>query len=79
MLITIALEFDTTIGVLLGETISDNEENDIEVISKKLNDINLQLAKRKIQRIRTVRYLFVFLCLLLENDPQLVNNKQLKA
>lgn len=79
MLIAIALEFDTIVGVLLGETISDNEENDIEVISNKLNDINLQLAKRKIQRIRTVRYLFVSLCFLLENGPQLVNNKQLKA
>lgn len=69
MLIAIASEFDTTVGVLLGEIISDNEENGIEVISKKLNDINLQLAKRRSQRIRIVRYLFVSLCLLLENDP----------
>lgn len=65
MLIAIASEFDTTVSVLLGETISDNEENDIEVISKKLEDINLQLAKRKVQKIKTIRYLFVSLCIII--------------
>lgn len=62
MLITLASELETTVSILLGETISDTEENDIEAISKKLEDINLQLAKRKIQKIKTIRYCLISLC-----------------
>ena len=62
MLITLASELETTVSVLLGETISKIEENDIEVISKKLEDINLQLAKRKIQKIKTIRCCLISLC-----------------
>lgn len=65
MLITLASELETTVSVLLGETISKIEENDIEVISKKLEDINLQLAKRKIQKIKTIRYCLISLCVII--------------
>lgn len=64
MIILLAEELDTSVSTLLGETVQEeclNEEN-MKSISEKLEDINLQLAKRSEMRIRTTRYLLISLC-----------------
>ena len=57
MIISLAEELDTSVSVLLGETVQEeclNEEN-MKGISEKLEVINLQLAKKSEMRIRTIR------------------------
>ena len=67
MLILLAEELDTSVSGLLGETVPEpslNEMN-LENISKKLENINYQFAKRKVMRIRIIRYLLILLCILI--------------
>ena len=47
MLISISEVFDTPVSTLLGESIKVDNQNDLKVISEKLEIINLQLSKRK--------------------------------
>ncbi len=47
MLIAISKVFDTPVSVLLGENIEEKEENELQVISKKLEIINRQLYEEK--------------------------------
>ncbi|MGN1204324.1 MAG: helix-turn-helix domain-containing protein [Lachnospiraceae bacterium] len=61
MLILLADELDTSVSVLLGENSSD----DIKTIAEKLEVINLQLAKRSMARVKTVRWVFISLCILI--------------
>lgn len=64
MLVSLADELDTSVGILLGETVPKecfNEEN-LKSISEKLEVINLQLAKRSEMRIRTIRRLLICVC-----------------
>ena len=44
MLISLSEALDTPVSVLLGEIVEQTEVNDLKVISKKLEIINLQLA-----------------------------------
>ena len=62
MLITLADELDTSVNVLLGETVTESMTDDLKVISKKLEVINLQLAKRNMVKIRTIRLILIALC-----------------
>lgn len=67
MILSLAEELDTSVSTLLGETVQKeclNEEN-MKSISEKLEVINLQLAKRSSMRIRTIRYLFISLCVII--------------
>ncbi len=67
MLISLAEELDTSVSILLGETVSQpgESESDIKRLSEKLEVINLQLAKRSAARIRTIRYLLIALCVMI--------------
>ena len=65
MLILLADELDTSVSVLLGENVRDNSLDDIKTISEKLELINLQLAKRSMARVKTVRWVFISLCTLI--------------
>lgn len=65
MLIILADELDTSVSALLGENIQENSSDDIKAISEKLEVINLQLAKRSIARVKTVRWIFILLCTLI--------------
>ena len=65
MLIILADELDTTVSVLLGENVQENSSDDIKTISEKLEAINLQLAKRSMARVKTVRWVFILLCTLI--------------
>lgn len=64
MLISLADELDTSVSILLGETVQEPcvNELDLKSISEKLEKINLQFAKRSKRRIRTIRYLLFALC-----------------
>lgn len=63
MLISLADELDTSVSILLGETIQEPclNELDLKSISEKLETINLQFAKKSEMRIRTIRYLLISL------------------
>ena len=56
MLISLADELDTSVSILLGETVPEHglKETDLKSISEKLESINLQFAKRSRMRIRLI-------------------------
>lgn len=62
MLIMLADELDTSVSELLGEPVTGSEADDLKTISEKLEVINLQLAKRNMARVKTIRWLFILLC-----------------
>ena len=62
MLIMLADELDTTVRELLGEPIAEPTTDDLMILSKKLEVINLQLAKRSITKVRTIRWILISLC-----------------
>ena len=64
MLILLADELDTSVSILLGETVQEPclNELDLKNISEKMENINLQLARRSEIRIRAIRYLLISLC-----------------
>lgn len=64
-LISLAAELDTSVEVLLGETVSEHEPDDIAALSEKLAAINLQLAKRSMARVRAVRLALIAVCALI--------------
>ena len=64
MLISLAKKLDTSVSILLGETVQEYclNELDLKSISEKLESTNLQFAKRSEMRIKVVRYLLILLC-----------------
>ena len=64
MLISISEIFETPVSALLGESIIEQEADDVKVIAEKLEVINLQLAKRKETRRKILHWVFITLCLL---------------
>ncbi len=67
MLVSLAEEMDTSVSVLLGETVQEEclNEGNLKNISEKLEVINLQLAKKSERRMWTIRYLLIFVCVLI--------------
>ena len=65
MLIALADELDTSVSELLGETVTEPAADDLKTISEKLEVINLQLAKRSMARIKTIRWILIALCILI--------------
>ena len=61
MLISLSEALETSVSALLGENIArcEAEGADIEALSKKLEIINLQLARRKLAKIRAFRNICV--------------------
>ncbi len=59
MLIAISEILETPVSELLGEPIAEQKTDDIKVISEKLEEINLQFAKRKQNRKKLLFRLFV--------------------
>jgi len=62
MLIMLADELDTTVSKLLGESVAEPTAEDLKTISEKLEVINLQLAKRSITKVKTIRWILISLC-----------------
>lgn len=68
MLISLAEELDTSVNVLLGESIEDktlNDDVDIKTIAERLEVINLQLARRSEMKIKLVRWILILLCIVI--------------
>ena len=65
LLIFLAEELDTSVSALLGETIQEQEPDDLKTISEKLEIINLQLAKRTMARTKVIRWGLLSLCALI--------------
>ena len=65
LLIFLAEELDTSVNALLGETIQEQEPDDLKTISEKLEIINLQLAKRAMARTKVIRWGLLSLCALI--------------
>ena len=61
MLIRIAEELDTTVGVLLGETVEPIEKTELQVLAAKLELLNEQFAKRSETRRKIWRVVFIAL------------------
>lgn len=62
MLISISEVLETPVSILLGETVVETKNSDLEVISEKLEIINLQLAQKKIARRKINQGLLITLC-----------------
>ena len=62
MLIVLADELDTTVSELLGEIVAESSADDLKTISEKLEVINLQLAKRSLTKVKTIRWILISLC-----------------
>ncbi len=62
MLISISEALETPVSTLLGETVIPDKVDDLKVISKKLEIINLQLAQRKSARRKILHWLFISMC-----------------
>ena len=62
MLLTLSEALETPVSVLLGETIEPPKDDELKVISEKLELINLQLAQRKNVRRKMLHWLFLSLC-----------------
>ena len=65
MLITLADELDKSVGILLGEPVTESTPNDLKTISEKLEVINLQLAKRSMAKVKTIRWVLISLSILM--------------
>ena len=80
MLISLSEALDTPVSVLLGEIVEQTEQNDLKVISEKLEIINLQLAlSRNAKRKKllvcfglfTVAIIAVWVLLIIYGSPYL--------
>lgn len=65
MLIYLADELDTSVSILLGEDVQESGSEDLTTISKKLEAINLQLAKRSMAKVKIIRCVLILLCALI--------------
>ncbi len=59
MLIKLAEELDTTVSVLLGETVAETSPTEIQILSAKLELLNEQFAKRNEKRRKAWRAVFI--------------------
>ena len=62
VLIAMSEALETPVSTLLGENIAESGEDDLKVISEKLEVINLQLAQRKIRGRKILHWLLISLC-----------------
>lgn len=65
MLMLLAEELDTSVSTLLGEPVTEPAADDVKAIAEKLEVINLQLAKKDRQKMQTIRWVLIVLCVLI--------------
>lgn len=65
MLISISEVFDTPVSTFLGENLSESKEDDLKVISEKLEIINLQLSQRKKEKRKIIHWSLISLCIII--------------
>lgn len=64
MLIRIADELDTSVNVLLGETVTTDDDTELKEIAEKLELLNEQFAKRNESRRKIWRTIFIIIIVL---------------
>lgn len=64
LLIGLSEALETPVSALLGETVTPEKPDEIQILSEKLEAINLQLARRKIARRKLLRGALAALCLI---------------
>ena len=62
MLISISEVFETSVSVLLGETVVEPKADDLKAISEKLEVINLQMAHKEAMRRKVIHWFFISFC-----------------
>ena len=62
MLVLLAEELDTSVSTLLGEPVTEPAADDVKAIAEKLEVINLQLVKKDRQKMQTIRWVLIALC-----------------
>lgn len=62
LLIALSETLDTPVSTLLGERVMESEADAVQVLSEKLEIINLQFARRKAVRRAALHWLFIALC-----------------
>lgn len=65
MLISLAEVLETPVSTLLGETVPESKADDLQVISEKLEIINLQFAQRKATRRKVLHWFLISLCIVI--------------
>lgn len=65
MLISLSEVLETPVSTLLGETVPESKADDLQVISEKLEIINLQLAQRKTTRRKVFHWFLISLCIVI--------------
>lgn len=63
MLISLSEILEIPVSTLLGENIEESKANDLEVISQKLEVINLQLAQKKDSSRKLLHRLMILSCI----------------
>ena len=80
MLLSLSEALDTSVSVLLGETVPEKEPDDLKAISEKLEVVHLPLAQRKQAKRKALHWAFVCVgvailavaaCLLVMQSPYL--------
>lgn len=64
LLIILSKALEIPVSALLGETVPPEKPDEIQILSEKLEAINLQLARRKIARRKLLRGALAALCLI---------------
>lgn len=62
MLLSLSEVLETSVSVLLGESVTEVRENELKVISEKLEIINLQLAMNREAKRKKLQLFFILLC-----------------
>lgn len=65
MILSISEVLETSVSVLLGETVKENDPEDLKAISEKLEVINLQLARQNASRRRALHWGFILMSALI--------------
>ena len=61
LLVKVSEEFGVSVGTLLGENVESKKQNDLKVISEKLEVINLQLLQKKENKRKIINWLMIIL------------------
>ncbi|MCF0187687.1 MAG: helix-turn-helix transcriptional regulator [Bacteroidaceae bacterium] len=65
MLVTISEILETPVSTLLGENLEEKKADELKAISQKLEVINLQLANKNKNKIKTIRWLLIALSIII--------------
>ncbi len=65
LLVAISKNLDVPVNVLLGEPIIEQRDNELRVISEKLEIINLQLMNKTLRRKKITRIILMLICVLI--------------